>query len=291
LDGSENKEHDTYSIANRISSLVNSTLGKNATAIDAMTSKKIDDIKQVYDSDKKKHEEELRLLKKDNQTIIDQYKKLQLIVCELTTKDSKTENPSPPPINPTNYQMVVVDNIKSEEPKEKEKTTTVEKKNEVKKEEVSKHQITKEEVKEFKEMQKIEDDEIKKHQEISVYFSKIQNYILKDKKNDEQFRIFIRGELKEIIILLKHANSDQSSSLFKYEPVYQPVYQYFIELINRITDEYIKSNFKEINFILDPTSVGKISLNMSELFASAVDTFCYPLIEEFLKDGKIQIDS
>ena len=116
LDGVQNKEHDTHSIANRISSLVSSALGKNATEIDAMTNEKIDDIKRLYDNDKKKQIEDIKLLKDANKKMLEDIQKL------------KTKEVS---FSPINYQMVVVDKKETEEESEEKAHTLIEKKNEV----------------------------------------------------------------------------------------------------------------------------------------------------------------
>jgi len=262
LDGVQNKEHDSHSIANRISSLVSSALGKNATEIDQMTNEKIDDIKRLYDNDKKKQLEEIKLLKDANKKMLEDIQKL------------KTEKATlPSPVNPTNSQMVLVDKKESTE-----KSVKIEKKSEVKKEETP---IMKE---------LTEEEKTEKRREIRSYFMKVQNYILNDKKNDEKFRTFIKGELSEIVELLQDMNTNKNSPFFKCDPVYQ----YFLKLTNKLTDEFIKTNFKEISFIIDPTNIGKLSTNMSELFADSFDIFCYPLIEEFQKqekeEDKIEVD-
>jgi hypothetical protein len=273
LDGDQNKEHDTHSIANRITTMVSSALGKNATAIDEMTNEKIDDIKKQYDSDKKKQLEELKLLKEANKKMLEDIQKI------------KTEKANLPPINPTNYQMVVVDKKETkEESKEKEKTITPEKKNEVKKELPKTKEPTEEEKKE------LDDTEITKYNEIRDYFTKVQKYILRDKKDDEKIRTFLKRELSEILGILEEVASDENSSPLKYELVYK----YFIKLTDKITDEYIKTNFKEIKFTLDPTNNGNIPINMRELFVISFERFCYPLIEEIQKqekeEGKIEVD-
>jgi len=262
LDGVQNKEHDSHSIANRISSLVSSALGKNATEIDAMTNEKIDDIKRLYDNDKKKQIEEIKLLKDANKKMLEDIQKL------------KTEKATlPSPVNPTNSQMVIVDKKDTTE-----KSVKIEKKNEVKKEEVP---ITKEIT---------EEEETEKRREIRSYFMKVQNYILHDKKNDEKFRTFIKGELSEIVELLEDMNTNKNSPFFKCDPVYQ----YFLKLTNKLTDEFIKTNFKEISFIVDPTNIGKLPTNMLALFGDSFDIFCYPLVEEFQKqekeEAKIEVD-
>ncbi len=262
LDGVQNKEHDSHSIANRISSLVSSALGKNATEIDQMTNEKIDDIKRLYDNDKKKQLEEIKLLKDANKKMLEDIQKL------------KTEKATlPSPVNPTNSQMVIVDKKDTTE-----KSVKIEKKSEVKKEETP---IMKE---------LTEEEKTEKRREIRSYFMKVQNYILNDKKNDDKFRTFIKGELSEIVELLEDMNTNKNSPFFKCDPVYQ----YFLKLTNKLTDEFIKTNFKEISFIIDPTNIGKLSTNMSELFADSFDIFCYPLIEEFQKqekeEGKIEVD-
>jgi hypothetical protein len=261
LDGVQNKEHNTHSIANRISSLVSSALGKNATEIDAMTNEKIDDIKRLYDNDKKKQLEEIKLLKETNKKMLEDIQKL---------KTEKTTIPSP--VNPTNNQMVVVDKKETTE-----KSVKIEKKNEVKKEE---------EKKEVEDMNKITDAEMKKYLEIGDYFTKIENYILKDKKNDEKIRTFLKGELSEILDMFEEMDSDENSSFLKYDPTYK----YFIKLTDKVTDEYIKTNFKEIKFILDPTNNGNITVTMSELFAEAFKRFCYPIIAEIQKEEKEEGD-
>jgi hypothetical protein len=190
LDGAENKEHETYSIANRITTMVNSALGKNTSAIDAMTNEKIDDIKRLYDNDKKKQLEEIKLLIESNKKILEDIQKL------------KTEKANPPPINPTNYQMVVVDKKETkEESKEKEKTTIEKKKNEIPKT----NQLKEEE---------------EKYNDIRDYFSKVQKSILKDKKDDEQTKTFLKGELSEILEILEEMDSDENNSFLKYDPVY-----------------------------------------------------------------------
>jgi hypothetical protein len=281
LDGITVKEHDTFSIASRITTMVNSALGKNSNDIDEMTNEKIDDIRKIYDSDKKKQDQEMKLLIESNKKMIEDIQKLKT--------ELKTEKTTLPTINPTNYQMVVVDKKETkEESKEKEKTPTViEKKNEVKKVEVPKtKEITEEEKKE------LEEDEIKKYDEVCEYLTKVQKYILKDKKDDEKIRTFLRGEFYEIRTILEEMDSNENNSPFKYDPVYK----YFIKLTDKITDEYIKTNFKEIHFILDPTNNKTISINMTELFANAFQRFCHPLIEEIQKDkdkeeeGKIEVD-
>jgi len=261
LDGVYVKEHDNHSIANKISSLVNSALGKNVTAIDEMTNEKIDDIKRLYDTDKKKQLEEIKLLKEANKKMFEDIQKL------------KTEKATLPiPVNSSNSQMVVVDKKET-----KEKSVKIEKKNEVKKEEK----------KEKDEMGKTEEEtNMKKYVEIRDYFSKVQNYILKDKKDDEKIRTFLKGELTEILDILEEMDSDENSSFLKYDPTYK----YFIKLTDKITDEYIKSNFKEILFILDATNNGNISINMSELFANAFKIFCSPLITEIQKENRVEVD-
>jgi hypothetical protein len=262
LDGVQHKDHDTHSIANRISSLVSSALGKNATAIDDMTNEKIDDIRKIYDSDKKRQNQEMRLLIESNKKMMEDIQKL------------KTEKVNPLPINPTNYQMVMAD--KKESPEK-----TIEKKIEVKKEEVSKtKEVTEEDKKELERNRYMEEE---KYNEVRDYFTKVQKYILNDKKDDEKIRTFLKGELSEILEILEEMESDENSSFFKYDPVYK----YFIKLTNKVTDEYIRTNFKEIHFLLDPTNVGNISLNMSELFAEAFQRFCHPLIEEIQKGCKL----
>ena len=283
LDGVNHKENDTFSIGNSISSLVNSALGKNATAIDEMTNEKIDNIKKLYDSDKKKQLEEIKLLKEANKKMLEDIQKL---------KTEKT-TPPPPPINLANYQMVPVDKKETkEESKEKEKTTAIEKKNEVKKVEVPKQkQHTEEEKKELEETAQIEEDEIKKYNEVCEYLTKVHKYILEDKKDDEKIKTFLSGEFYEIRTILEEMDSYENTSFLKYDKVYK----YFIKLTDKITDEYIKSNFKEIHFILDPTNNRTISINMTELFANAFQRFCAPLVEEIQKDkekeeGKIEVD-
>ena len=270
LDGLSVKDHDTHSIANRISSLVNSALGKNATEIDAMTNEKLDDIKRLYDNDKKKQLEEIKLLKEANKKMLEDIQKI------------KTEKATlPSPVNPTNYQVVLVDKKETKE-ESKEKTTTSEKKkSEVKKEEAP---ITKE---------LTEEEKTEKRREIRSYFTKIENYILKDKKNDEKIRNFLKGELSEILDMFEEMDSDENSSFLKYDPIYK----YFLKLTDKITDEYIKTNFKEMNFIVDPTNNGNITVTMSELFADAFKRFCYPIIAEIQKEekeekqeGKIEVD-
>lgn len=262
LDGVQHKDHDTHSIANRISSLVSSALGKNATAIDEMTNEKIDDIRKIYDSDKKRQNQEMRLLIESNKKMMEDIQKL------------KTEKVNPLPINPTNYQMVMAD--KKESPEK-----TIEKKIEVKKEEVSKtKEVTEEDKKELERNRYMEEE---KYNEVRDYFTKVQKYILNDKKDDEKIRTFLKGELSEILEILEEMESDENSSFFKYDPAYK----YFIKLTNKVTDEYIRTNFKEIHFLLDPTNVGNISLNMSELFAEAFQRFCHPLIEEIQKGCKL----
>jgi|UniRef100_A0A6C0CUX1 hypothetical protein len=260
LDGVQNKEHDSHSIANRISSLVSSALGKNATEIDAMTNEKIDDIKRLYDNDKKKQVEEIKLLKEANKKMLEDIQKL------------KTEKTTPPsPVNPTNNQMVLVDKKETTE-----KSVKIEKKNEVKKEEEEKKEL--------------DDTEIAKYNEIRDYFKKVQTYILKDKKDDDKIRTFLKGELSEILGILEEIDSDENSSSLKYEQVYK----YFIKLTDIITDEYIKTNFKEIKFTLDPTNNGNIPINMRELFVISFERFCYPLIEKIQKEekeeDKIEVD-
>jgi hypothetical protein len=262
LDGDQNKEHDTHSIANRISSLVSSALGKNATEIDAMTNEKIDDIKRLYDNDKKKQIEEIKLLKDANKKMLEDIQKI------------KTDKTNFLPINPANYQMVMAD--KKESPEK-----TIEKKIEVKKEEVSKtKEFTEEDKKELERNRYMEEE---KYNEVRDYFTKVQKYILNDKKDDDKIRTFLKGELSEIVGILEQVDSDENSSSLKYEQVYK----YFIKLTNKVTDEYIRTNFKEIHFLLDPTNVGNISLNMSELFAEAFQRFCHPLIEEIQKGCKL----
>jgi hypothetical protein len=254
LDGVCVKENDNHSIANKISSLVNSALGKNVTAIDEMTNEKIDDIKRLYDTDKKKQLEEIKLLKEANKKMFEDIQKLK----------------TPTPVNPTNNQMVLVDKKETTE-----NSVKIQKNNEVKKEETH---IMKELTKE---------EETEKCREIRIYFRKVQNYILNDKKNDEKIRTFIKGELSEIIELLEHMDANKNSPFFKCEPVYQ----YFLKLTNKLTDEFIKANFKEISFIVDPTNIGKLPTNMLALFADSFDIFCSPLIEEFQKEEqKIQVD-
>jgi len=82
-------------------------------------------------------------------------------------------------------------------------------------------------------------------------------------------------------------DTNKNSPFFKCEPVYQ----YFLKLTNKLTDEFIKANFKEISFIVDPTNIGKLPTNMLALFADSFDIFCSPLIEEFQKEEqKIQVD-
>jgi len=227
-----------------------------------MTNEKIDDIKRLYDNDKKKQLEEIKLLKDANKKMLEDIQKL------------KTEKATlPSPVNPTNSQMVLVDKKESTE-----KSVKIEKKSEVKKEETP---IMKE---------LTEEEKTEKRREIRSYFMKVQNYILNDKKNDEKFRTFIKGELSEIVELLQDMNTNKNSPFFKCDPVYQ----YFLKLTNKLTDEFIKTNFKEISFIIDPTNIGKLSTNMSELFADSFDIFCYPLIEEFQKqekeEDKIEVD-
>ena len=266
LDGVDNKENDTYSIANRISSLMNSALGKNTTVIDEMTNKKINDIRKIYDNDKKNQEQEIKLLREVNKKILEDIQKLK------NEKPSPKPIPEPSSINPANYQMVMVDKKETEESSKESK----EKKNELSK---KRQELTEEEKKELEEIEK---SEINKYNEIENYFKKIQKYILTDKKNDEKINYFLKGEIPQIIYLLEDMNSDNNTSLFKYDPIYK----YFIDLTtNKITDEYIKSNFKEIYFILDPTNRGKekLSLNMSQLFAIAFEQFCNPIIEEIKK--------
>ena len=269
LDGDQNKEHDTHSIANRISSLVSSALGKNATEIDAMTNEKIDDIKRLYDNDKKKQIEEIKLLKDANKKMLEDIQKI------------KTDKTNFLPINPANYQMVMAD--KKESPEK-----TIEKKIEVKKEEVSKtKEFTEEDKKELERNRYMEEE---KYNEVRDYFTKVQKYILNDKKDDDKIRTFLKGELSEIVGILEQVDSDENSSSLKYEQVYK----YFIKLTNKVTDEYIKTNFKEIKFTLDPTNNGNIPINMKELFVISFERFCYPLIEEIQKEekeeDKIEVD-
>jgi hypothetical protein len=276
LDGDQNKEHDTHSIANRISSLVSSALGKNATEIDAMTNEKIDDIKRLYDNDKKKQIEEIKLLKDANKKMLEDIQKI------------KTDKTNFLPINPANYQMVVVDKKETkEDSKEKEKTITPEKKEEVKKELPTAKEPTEEDKKELERNRYMEEE---KYNEVRDYFTKVQKYILNDKRDDDKIRTFLKGELSEIVGILEQVDSGENSSSLKYEQVYK----YFIKLTNKLTDEYIKTNFKEIKFTLDPTNNGNITVTMSELFADAFKRFCYPLIEEIQKEekeeDKIEVD-
>jgi hypothetical protein len=226
-----------------------------------MTNEKIDDIKRLYDNDKKKQLEEIKLLKETNKKMLEDIQKLKT---EKTTILSS--------VNPTNNQMVVVDKKETTE-----KSVKIEKKNEVKKEE---------EKKEVEDMNKITDAEMKKYLEIGDYFTKIENYILKDKKNDEKIRTFLKGELSEILDMFEEMDSDENSSFLKCDPTYK----YFIKLTDKITDEYIKTNFKEIKFILDPTNNGNITVTMSELFAEAFKRFCYPIISEIQKEEKEEGD-
>jgi len=142
LDGVCVKENDNHSIANKISSLVNSALGKNVTAIDEMTNEKIDDIKRLYDTDKKKQLEEIKLLKEANKKMFEDIQKLK----------------TPTPVNPTNNQMVLVDKKETTE-----NSVKIQKNNEVKKEETH---IMKELTKE---------EETEKCREIRIYFRKVQN--------------------------------------------------------------------------------------------------------------------
>jgi hypothetical protein len=276
LDGDQNKEHDTHSIANRISSLVSSALGKNATEIDAMTNEKIDDIKRLYDNDKKKQIEEIKLLKDANKKMLEDIQKI------------KTDKANFLPINPANYQMVVVDKKETkEDSKEKEKTITPEKKEEVKKELPTAKEPTEEDKKELERNRYMEEE---KYNEVRDYFTKVQKYILNDKRDDDKIRTFLKGELSEIVGILEQVDSDENSSSLKYEQVYK----YFIKLTNKVTDEYIKTNFKEIKFTLDPTNNGNIPINMKELFVISFERFCYPLIEEIQKEekeeDKIEVD-
>ena len=279
LDGVQHKEQDTYSIASRITTMVSSALGKNATAIDEMTNEKIDDIKKLYDTDKKKQLEEIKLLKEVNKKMLEDIQKLKI----------EKANPPPPPVNPINYQMVVVDKkeTKEESKESKEKPTTIERKNEVKKEVPKPKEPTEEERKELEDERYIE---VEKYNEVRDYFSKVQKYILRDKKDDEKIRTFLKGELSEILGILEEVDSDENSSFLKYDTIYK----YFIKLTDKITDEYIKTNFKEIHFILDPTNNGNITVSMSELFAEAFQRFCSPLVEEIQKEkkeeGKIEVD-
>jgi len=267
LDGVQHKDHDTHSIANRISSLVSSALGKNATVIDEMTNEKIDDIRKIYDSDKKRQNQEMRLLIESNKKMMEDIQKL------------KTEkvNP-PPPINPTNYQMVPVDKKETkEESKEKEKTIIVEKPNELKKEEAIK----------IDDIGKMEEEEIDKYNESVYFLTKVENYILKDKKDDEKFKSFIKGEISQVFELFERIDTNENSSFFKHDPIYQ----YFLKLTNKITDEYIKANFKEIIFILDPKNIGKLSILTTQLFANAFNVFCRNIIKEFhQEEGKLEVD-
>lgn len=256
LDGVTHKEHDTHSIASRISSLVNSALGKNAIAIDEMTNEKIDDIKKQYDVDKKKQLEEIKWLKETNQKMLEDI--------QLLKKEKAKTNFTPPssPVTPittansTKYQMVAVESKK--ETKEKD---------EPKKEINKTNDLTQEEI------------DVKKFTEIKEHFEKVQKYILKEKKDDDKIRIFLKGELSEILSVFKEMGSDKNCPL-----KYDTVYKYFVKLTNKVTDEYIKTNFKEINFIVDPINRGVLSINMSELFAAAFERFCNPLIQEIQKE-------
>jgi len=276
LDGVQHKDQDGHSIANRITAMVSSALGKNATAIDEMTNEKIDDIKRQYDSDKKKQLEELKLLKETNKKILEDIQKI------------KTDKANITQVNSANYQMVVVDKKETkEDSKEKEKTITPEKKEEVTKQLPKAKEPTEEEKKELERNRYMEEE---KYNEVRDYFTKVQNYILKDKKNDDKIRTFLKGELSEILGILEEVDSDENSSFLKYELVYK----YFIKLTDKITDEYIKTNFKEIKFTLDPTNNGNIPINMRELFVISFERFCYPLIEEIQKEekeeDKIEVD-
>jgi len=91
--------------------------------------------------------------------------------------------------------------------------------------------------------------------------------------------------------MFEEMDSNENSSFLKYDPTYK----YFIKLTDKITDEYIKTNFKEIKFILDPTNKNEsISINMTQLFAEAFKRFCYPIISEIQKEekeeDKIEVD-
>ena len=165
--------------------------------------------------------------------------------------------------------------------KESSEKTTDNKKNELKKVEVPKtREVTEEDKKELERNRYMEEE---KYNEVHDYLTKVQKYILNDKKDDEKIKTFLKGELSEILEILEEMDSDENSSFFKYDPAYK----YFIKLTNKVTDEYIKTNFKEIHFLLDPTNVGNIPLNMSELFAEAFQRFCHPLIEEIQKGGRL----
>jgi hypothetical protein len=200
----------------------------------------------------------------------------------------KTDKANITQVNPANYQMVVVDKKETkEDSKEKEKTITPEKKEEVTKQLPKAKEPTEEEKKELERNRYMEEE---KYNEVRDYFTKVQNYILKDKKNDDKIRTFLKGELSEILGILEEVDSDENSSFLKYELVYK----YFIKLTDKITDEYIKTNFKEIKFTLDPTNNGNIPINMRELFVISFERFCYPLIEEIQKEekeeDKIEVD-
>jgi hypothetical protein len=260
LDGITVKEHDTFSIANRITMMVNSALGKNSTAIDEMTNEKIDDIRKIYDSDKKRQDQEMKLLIESNKKMMQDIQKLK----------TEKANPPLPPMNPTNYQMVMADKKESPE------------KNEIKKEETPKtnNQLT-------EEGKKMEEEEVDKYNDAVCFFLKVENYILSDKKEDEKFKTFIKGEIGKVFELFKEVDLGENSSFFKHDPIYE----YFIKLTNKITDEYIKTNFKEIIFILDPKNVGKLSILASELFADAFNVFCRNIIKEFQEEeGKLEVD-
>jgi hypothetical protein len=214
----------------------------------------------------------------------------------------KTDKTNFLPINPANYQMVVVDKKETkEDSKEKEKTITPEKKEEVKKELPTAKEPTEEDKKELptakepteedkKELERNRYMEEEKYNEVRDYFTKVQKYILNDKKDDDKIRTFLKGELSEIVGILEQVDSDENGSSLKYEQVYK----YFIKLTNKVTDEYIKTNFKEIKFTLDPTNNGNMSINMKELFVISFERFCYPLIEEIQKEekeeDKIEVD-
>jgi poly-gamma-glutamate capsule biosynthesis protein CapA/YwtB (metallophosphatase superfamily) len=190
----------------------------------------------------------------------------------------KTEKVNPLPINPTNYQMVPVD-------KKETKEESKEKKIEVKNEEVSKtKEVTEEDKKELERNRYMEEE---KYNEVRDYFTKVQKYILNDKKDDEKIRTFLKGELSEILEILEEMDSDENSSFFKYDPAYK----YFIKLTNKVTDEYIRTNFKEIHFLLDPKNVGKLSILTTQLFADAFNVFCRNIIKEFhQEEGKLEVD-
>lgn len=133
----------------------------------------------------------------------------------------------------------------------------------------------------------MEEEEINKYNESVYFLTKVENYILKDKNDDEKFKTFIKGEIGKVLELFEQIDSDENSSFFKHDPIYQ----YFIKLTNKITDEYIKSNFKEIIFILDPKNMGKLSIVTTRLFANSFSVFCRNIIKKFQEqEGKLEVD-